>query len=119
MLYSSSTLSLACLEVLVHIKEPRLPADYGWVENTVPANLMDRPLRTADSADEDFCRRFGSGWVLRGRRPVVRVPSAIIPSESNFLLNAEHSAFPRLSFSEPEPFRFRSTLAEARAFATM
>lgn len=44
MLYASSTLSLACLEILVHIKEPRFPFDYRWVRIEIPAGLMDRPF---------------------------------------------------------------------------
>jgi RES domain-containing protein len=106
MLYASSTLSLACLEILVHIKEPRLPADYGWVRIEIPAGLIDKPFPAPDTADEDLRRHLGSTWIRAGRRPVTKTPSAIIPAEKNFLINPKHLAFRDLSFSEPEPFRF-------------
>jgi RES domain-containing protein len=51
-------------------------------------------------------RQRGSDWVLAGRRPAIKTPSVIIPTEKNFLINPEHPAFRDLSFSEPEPFRF-------------
>ena len=105
MLYASSTLSLACLEILVH-KEPRLPVDYGWVKIEIPSGLIDRPFPVPGSDDEDLRRQRGSDWVRAGRRPVIKTPSVIIPTEKNFLINPKHKAFPELSFSEPEPFRF-------------
>lgn len=43
--YASSTLSLSCLEILVHIREPRLPADYVWVQIDIPAELIGNHWR--------------------------------------------------------------------------
>ena len=106
MLYASNTLSLACLEILVHIKEPRFPFDYAWVRIEIPAGLIDRPFRLPGSAGEDLRRQLGSEWIRAGRRPVIKTPSVIIPAEKNFLINPEHPAFRDLSFSKPEPFRF-------------
>jgi len=64
MLDASSTLSLACLEILVHVKKPRFPFDYRLVKIEIPAGLMDRPFPLPDSdarstdarssEDEDF-----------------------------------------------------------------
>ena len=110
MLYASSTLSLACLEILVHIKEPRLPTDYAWVRVDIPAGQMDEPSLGADWSDETACRRLGSEWVRRARRPAVEVPSAIVPIETNVLLNPEHPAFSQIRFSPATPFRFDSRL---------
>jgi RES domain-containing protein len=103
MLYASSTLSLACLEILVHIKEPRFPFDYEWVKIDIPAGLIDRPFRMPVSDDEDLRRQLGSEWIRAGHRPVMKAPSVVIPIEKNFLINPEHPAFGDLSFSEPEP----------------
>jgi RES domain-containing protein len=87
MLYASTTLSLACLEILVHIKEPRLPADYVWVRIHVPAEQMDEPLREGDFSDESLCRQLGSDWVRNSRRAAIEVPSVIVATEGNLLLN--------------------------------
>ena len=59
MLYASGTLSLACLEILVHIKEPRLPFDYGWVKIEIPAGLIDKPFPLPSAADENLRRKLG------------------------------------------------------------
>jgi RES domain-containing protein len=94
MLYASSTLSLACLEILVHIKEPRFPFDYEWVKIAIPPGLIDKPFPLPDSDDEDLRHRLGSNWIRAGRRPVIKIPSVIIPTEKNFLINPKHQALP-------------------------
>jgi RES domain-containing protein len=106
MLYASSSLSLACLEILVHIREARLPADCSWVRITVPDGLVEQAPEDLDAADEDACRTFGSQWIASASGPVVEVPSVIVPTEKNLLLNPLHKRFGGLSFSEPEAFRF-------------
>ena len=106
MLYASSSLSLACLEILVHIREPQLPADCGWVRITVPDPLMEQAPNDLEAADEHACREFGSAWIASGSRPVVEVPSVIVPVDRNLLLNPRHKDFASLTFSEPEAFRF-------------
>jgi RES domain-containing protein len=55
---------------------------------------------------------FGDAWVVRGEKPVLRVPSAIVPAESNYLLNPAHPDFERrLHVSGPIHYRFDSRLA--------
>src|SRR5262249_40965088 len=103
MLYASSTLSLACLEILVHIKEPRFPFDYGWVKIEIPSGLIDRPFPASGSDDEDLRRQLGAEWIRAGRRPVIKTPSVIIPIEKNFLINPEHPAFGNLYFPNRSP----------------
>ena len=94
MLYASSTLSLACLEILVHIKEPRLPIDYGWVRFDIPEDIVaDDSLNPLDLNDEQACAETGTRWVASGRSAVVLVPSVIIPTEMNVLLNPTPPAF--------------------------
>ena len=105
MLYCSSTLSLACLEVLVHIKEPRLPLDYAWVRIEVPDHLMDAPLEPGN-LNESECSELGSRWAKSRTMPAVPVASVIIPTEHNLLLNPQHPEFKVVMFSGPTPFRF-------------
>ena len=113
MLYASSSLSLACLEVLVHIREPRLPADCSWVRIEIPAGMVEQAPGDFNAGDEDACRDYGSAWAASGRGPVADVPSVIVPVERNLLLNPLHKDFASLVFSEPKPFRFDPRLLKA------
>lgn len=50
--------------------------------------------------------RYGSAWLRRSRSAVLEVPSAIVPSESNYLLNPNHPEFPLLRIGRARPFTF-------------
>ena len=133
LLYTSSTLSLACLEILVHVREPRLPVDYAWSEISIPDDLLDpeplkkkvsdqektsRELKTwselidslpeeeALDQEEETYRQTGTDWINSMRNVAVGVPSVIIPTERNVLLNVRHPLFNQVTFTAPQPFSF-------------
>lgn len=66
---------------------------------TLPQNWRSDPA-------PDALKRIGDEWLTKARSPVLRVPSALVPEEYNFLLNTQHPWFQRLSFGDPAPFRF-------------
>jgi RES domain-containing protein len=104
MLYAASTLSLACLELLVHLPPNQIPLDvvYTWAElNETPAAADFR----RDVADQDSTRRFGQRWATSGDALAIRVPSVIISIEFNVLLNPTRSEYSDIAWSAPEPFR--------------
>jgi len=45
--------------------------------------------------------RYGSNWLRRGRTAVLEVPSAIVPSENNYLLSPQHVDFHRVRIGRP------------------
>lgn len=104
MLYAASTLSLACLELLVHLPPNQIPMDlvYSWAElKETPAAADFR----GDVVDQDSTRRFGQRWATGVEEAAIRVPSVIIPIEFNVLLNPTHSECTEIAWSEPEPFQ--------------
>jgi RES domain-containing protein len=50
--------------------------------------------------------RYGSTRLQRARTAVLEVPSAIVPSEKNDLLNPRHPEFRRIRIGRPMPFVF-------------
>jgi RES domain-containing protein len=44
-------------------------------------------------------------WASSCKSVVLRIPSVIVPSESNFLLNPAHPDFDKLAIGEPLRFR--------------
>jgi hypothetical protein len=97
MLYAAQTLSLACLEVLVHLDKRQLPQQYVWSET----NLEQEPaaLQFSDIGRVSSCQLAGQSWIGAGTSLAAKVPSVIIPSESNILLN-------------PQPRRIRRSALE-------
>lgn len=104
MLYAAEHLSLACLEILVHLDKGQLPRDYVWSE----ADLPDRPelLSIVSLNDIGSCQTAGTAWIHTANELAIAVPSIIIPEEFNILLNPMHTDYNALVWSQPRPFRF-------------
>ena len=116
MLYASTTLSLACLELLVHLSPNQIPLDYVY---TAAELLSDPPLHDFRGSlrDEDAARRYGRQWVLSQNSAAIFVPSVIIPVEHNVLLNPTHVAFQGVRWDAPQPFSFDPRLLKGSALS--
>lgn len=115
--YTSATPSLAALEVLVHVDAALAPNDERLLEIDVPSDLAVERCQpetiTAEwstyPAPEEL-QDFGSEWLASLRTAVLQVPSAVMPVESNFILNPGHPEFSRISVVRDLPFSFDSRL---------
>ena len=109
--YTSGTLSLALVEVLVHLPSGILPAysavrvhfDESMVTAIEPAEL---PASWRDHPPPPETRAIGDRWVAQGGSAVLRVPSVVVPDEFNYVLNPSHPGFADISIGEPMPFPF-------------
>ena len=104
-LYCSSALSLACLEVLVHLAPDEIPPDYVYSS----AELKSVPEAAdfqGDLADQDATRRYGHSWAISRRSLALLVPSVVIPVEFNVLLNPIHPAYAEVLWNASRAFPF-------------
>ena len=110
--YTASTQSLAALEILAH--SAALADDYIVVSISIPDALSMAEIPHAEPPDweTDTTRSIGDGWLVEGTSAILRVPSKVIPAESNYILNPAHEDFQRLIISGAEPFRFDRRLLE-------
>jgi RES domain-containing protein len=111
--YSSSSLSLALLEMLVHFDHEDAPADYVSITLEVPddvgVEVVERgrlPPGWRSFPALESLRRIGTGWISRGTSAILRVPSAIVASEANYLVNPAHGDFRPCVVGPVEPFVF-------------
>ena len=107
MVYCAEHLSLAVLEVLVHLElDPEdFPADYVKIPIEIPRSVkLDRIERLPDEMRQTV--EIGSRWYRSGKTLGLLVPSVIVPEERNLLLNPTHPYFPRLKVLDAQPFRF-------------
>lgn len=120
MVYTADSPALAALELLVGLDDAAfLP---GFVLRTVeipesevealdparlPANWQANPAPRA-------LPRIGDDWVRAGRSVALRVPSAVVPQQTNLLLNPRHPDFTALRFGVPESFRLDTRLLRRR-----
>jgi RES domain-containing protein len=110
--YASDSIALAALEVLAHLESTAVLQAYSIATIRFPASAIE----TVDTASLPAeWRRFpsppenqvlGDRWVAEGRSLVLRVPSAIVPSASNYLINPAHPRFIAAVVEAPERFAF-------------
>ena len=116
--YTAQTQSLAVLEMLVHLDGPELLQRYVLIGVEIEESLV-REVGTADlprnwRADPApvGLRKIGDAWIASGVSPVLRVPSTLVPAESNFLLNPAHPEFEKLIVGDPIAFDLDQRLAK-------
>jgi RES domain-containing protein len=107
--YCSESVSLAQLEVLVRTQQAKDLALYVLIEARVPEELI-KTLPDEDLPDDwnalpesNSTRELGSKWATDKRSAILGVPSVVIPSEFNFLLNPEHPDFLKIEIGTPKP----------------
>jgi RES domain-containing protein len=57
-----------------------------------------------------YTQSIGDEWIKEGKTPVLKVPSAIVPGDSNFLLNPAHKDFKKIKLLKTLPFQFDSRI---------
>lgn len=112
LVYTSATLSLATLELLVGTPRPQRLREYVAFRCSVPDRLVEElnPAMLPDGwrrypAPPEL-QQLGAEWVTNLRSAAFAVPSAVIESERNVLLNPEHPDFAKIEISEVPPLRF-------------
>jgi RES domain-containing protein len=110
--YAATSTALAALEMLVHLGKATVLPAYVLIactfSDSLVAGIEDSRLpsnwRSYPAPPE--LQSLGDEWLRLGTSAVLEVPSAVIPSESNYLLNPQHADFSGISISPPEPFEF-------------
>ena len=112
LVYTSATRALAVLELLVHLQASELLATYVLIEATFEAALVERlePVRLPRNwrafPSRVALQEIGDRWVAERRSAVLEVPSAVVPAESNFLLNPLHRDFAKIAVGGSSRFEF-------------
>jgi RES domain-containing protein len=110
-LYASGSLALAAIETFVHLGEDGLHISFVYFRLEILDDLPIERLRKppaqwrAEPAGATSMRR-GSSWIRNGRTAILAVPSVILPSETNYLLNPNHPEFARIRIGRPQRFVF-------------
>ncbi len=109
LVYTASTQSLAMLEMLVQ-DEP-LRARYVMIEARIPkavtierVRIDDLPSNWRDVAARETLQAIGTEWARKQTSAVLAVPSAVIPAETNYLLNPLHAEFRRIKIGTARRF---------------
>ncbi len=97
------------MEYVVHVALSIVPknlsiACYEMPDDVVPEEIsvtaLPKNWRTYPSPSK--LTELGSEWALANRLLLLRVPSAIVPDESNILINPKHPEITRISIYQVE-----------------
>ena len=113
-IYAGSNRSLCSLENMVHkmgqgvlgsrfmMMVLELPDDL--LQTTISLHQLPHDWKLASSYS--FTQPLGSAWYEAAETPLLKVPSAVVPTESNYVINARHPDFSRIRIKDREPFTY-------------
>jgi len=119
-LYTSSSRALAMAEALVHMPAGAIPPDFVMVTISIPEDLDlvevsvgSLPANWRNWLPVDETQVIGDAFVKGGKHPVMRVPSAVVAGDFNYLVNTMHPDASRIKVTATEPFGFDTRLFKA------
>lgn len=118
--YTSESLALAQLELLVHLPSPDVLRAYVSIHIEFDARLIEDldvhrwPKDWMIWPAPKSTRTLGDEWVRRGAAALLRVPSVVVPTESNFLVNPGHKDFGKIRIGAVQPLTLDPRLRKHR-----
>lgn len=118
--YGCGSIALAVLEVLVHLQASQFLSSYSLVSADVPDDLVELlsiaklPEAWTPSPPPGEITAIGDGWITANTGAVLAVPSVIVQSEHNYLINPAHRDVARITIDPPVPFVIDPRLVRRR-----
>ena len=120
-IYTGGSLALSCLEKLAHTSGTSLySGNFSVTMYNLPDKLKIKEIKLADIIKNNpdwtkvinypYTQAIGDHWLAGRETAVLKVPSAIIDLEYNYLLNPAHPDFDRIKIALVKPFTFDTRL---------
>jgi RES domain-containing protein len=115
MLYTTEHISLAALEMLVHINYTEVPGSFHVLSIFIPDNvtiaaLQHSKLKPTWRIDPEYSTYIGDEFIKSKESLCLKVPSAVIEQENNFLINPLHVDFKKVRITATRQFEFDNRL---------
>lgn len=118
-IYTAASRALASLENIVHRSGEGLDENFKVMVINIPAeikieviNLADLPSHWWEADQYRECRNIGDRLLDAGKSAILKVPSAIILHEHNYLINPKHAQFKKIKLKQTEEFKFDPRIKE-------
>jgi RES domain-containing protein len=114
-LYSTENISLAVLEILVRADKHTIPDSYHLIKINIPTTIetvliSKEKLKKGWKNDIGYTQWMGDEFIKSNQGLLLKVPSAIVDEENNYLLNSNHKDFQRVKILKTSIFRFDKRL---------
>ena len=117
MVYTSDSRALSNLEVAVHVALKSMPRNYFLTAVELPDKLIvaydQKRLKDKDWKSNppiDFTQSEGDAFITADKILVLKVPSAIVQGDFNYLINPLHEQFGQVKILYSESFSFDERL---------
>ena len=116
-IYTAANRALAMAEVAVHLSLASLPDDFQILEIDIPNSVSKTTLKKASLPEEwnsfphlTSTQAIGDSFIDERKSCILKVPSAVVPGEYNYLINPSHADFSKISIVSQEDFPFDTRL---------
>lgn len=113
MLYTAESRALAMAEVVVHLSLASLPDDYMMIEIEVPESIKIEVLKPENlsanwnsNPPRSHTQLLGDKFIYSKQHCVLKVPSAVVKGDYNYLLNPNHPDFKKIKIIDVTNFPF-------------
>ena len=114
-LYTGQNKEIALLETIVHTP-PMLIPDLSILTIDIPSNSIteikreELPSNWVDYPAPSVLSEIGEDWIQEGKTIALKVPSCIIHSSFNYILNCRHPKYHKVKVLTQKSFHFDSRL---------
>jgi RES domain-containing protein len=96
-IYASQSIALSCLEILALMERIPEKVNYSLVQYELADRQVFKPeLKASWHEQEEYTRMIGTNWYNQRKTLALKVPSVIVNSEFNFVINARHQDYIKL-----------------------
>ncbi|MDH3322094.1 MAG: RES family NAD+ phosphorylase [Flavobacteriaceae bacterium] len=116
-IYCANSRALAMAEVAVHLNLALIPNDYLMIEINIPDSIDVGQIEISKlPLDWDLfphilpTQKIGDDFINENKYGVIKVPSAVVKGDVNFLINPYHKDFKLIEINKSYSFPFDKRL---------
>jgi len=116
MLYTSSSRALCTAEIAVHAPLGIIPVDYNIITIEIPdTSITELKISALPKDWKSFphshsTQKIGDNFIFNGDFLALKVPSASVQGDFNYLINPYHKEHSKIKILNIEPFEFDGRL---------
>jgi len=115
--YTSESRALCTTEIAVRTPLGILPLNYFLIEIDIPNELKIKELKLTDLPKDwksyphsNTTQQIGNAFIKEGKYVILKVPSAAVQGDYNYLLNPKHKDFYKIKIIKTSLFNFDKRL---------
>lgn len=112
-IYTAESRALAMAEVLVHLNLATLPSGFMMMEIDVPNSVSTKKVELKElptywnvHPPSSITQKIGDRFIFANEACILKVPSAVVNGDFNYLINPFHADFKKIKVSKLTDFPF-------------